>query len=129
MTTETIQTVQINQDNISLAKNIITDLAKNKKLVINGEISEILPSSYPSWNKQKEFRKSLARVIVKPTMRTANIFLHKLSKYNAQPLVKLEYSEKEKAIKKSREEWKDAYKKALELKSKYVTEKGSFYKS
>lgn len=121
--------IEITSENLCMAKVSIQEMVTKRKLVINGEISVLVPVTFPSTNKKKEFRKSLERVINHPTMRNTNLYLHKLSKLNGETISKIEYSEKEKAIKLARKEWREHVKKGWELRDKYKTEKGDFYKS
>jgi hypothetical protein len=126
---ETTKQIEINSENLAIAKSRIQEMAISKKLDIVGEISTLVPVTYPSKSKMKEFRSALNKVISYPGMRNANIFLHKLSKLNGEDNAKIEYSEKEKAIKVARKEWRENVKKGWELRDKYKLEKGNFYKS
>ena len=128
MTTIEKRLIEISKETLQEAKSRIQEMVNSRKLVINGTISETVPVVYPSQNKKKEFRRILSSVIHHPTMKNANVFLHKLSKYTGESQAKVDYSAKEKEIRKSREEWKEALKKALELQAKYKETKGNFYK-
>lgn len=129
MTTQEKVRIEITSENLQIAKLRIQSMVESRKLVIEGEISTLMPVTFPSKSKKKEFRDSLQRVIVHPTMRSCNIYLHKLSKYNGEPAAKIDYSEKEKAIQAARKAWREHIKKGWELRDKYKTEKGTFYKS
>ena len=128
-TTQTIQLIQISAENLQKAKTSVEEMATRRKLVINGTISTLVPVVYPSYNKQKEFRKALARVIMHPTMKSTNIYLHKLHKLSGEEQAEVDYSPKEKAIKKARKEWKESLAIMFAKKEAYQMEKGDFYKS
>ncbi len=129
MTTIHKEQIEITSENLTIAKSRIQEMATSKKLCIEGTISTLVPIAYPSNNKKKEFRAALSRVINHPTMRSCNIYLHKLSKLNGEEMAKVEYSPKEKAIKAARKEWREVLAKSWELRDKYKEEKGDFYKS
>ena len=121
--------IEITSENLTIAKSRIQEMATSKKLVIEGEISTLVPVTYPSKSKMKEFKAALNRVITYPGMRSCNIYLHKLSKLNGEEMAKVDYSPKEKAIQTARKEWREHIRKGWELRDKYTAEKGDFYKS
>jgi hypothetical protein len=126
------QMPEITLDSLKLAYESIEKFAASRKLVIKGNFTldkEKLNFEFPSRNQQKMFQRSLGVVIEKPSMKSVNMFLHKLGKYTKLPLVKLEYFEKEKAIQSAKKEWKELMKKTEEARLKYKQEKGDFYKS
>ena len=118
----------INTENLQKAAATIQEFASKKKLVLEGVISTVAPTSYPSRNNQKRFRASLDRVLKSPSMKSANKFLTRLAGYNGSIPAQVVYSQKEKNIISSRVEWKEALRIAKELKKKYKEEKGDFYK-
>ena len=86
-----------------------------------------------SMTREKKLIKRHLRLKAKPGMRAANAFLHflcrKCLEYGEERTVlRVDYSEKELAIKAARKAWVKARDAAEELRLAYVGEKGDFYK-
>lgn len=120
---------EISMETMQEASNSIKNMVAARKLKLDGEISTLVPVVFPSKNKKKDFQRSLGRALNSPGMKAANIYLHKLEKYNGEKAARIEYSDKEKVIKLARKEWKEAQLKMWALRDKYKAEKKGFYKS
>jgi hypothetical protein len=133
MNTQTfIQLPEITSENLKLAQDNILQFAKQRKLVIKGELNlddKDLTFDFSSKRQKKAFQRSLGHVISHPSMKTISLFFHKVDKCSSHKPVKLDYSEQEKAIKAARKEWKFLQAKTEEARLKYKELKGSFYKS
>ena len=128
-TTTFKELVPLTQESITNAISKIREFATKRKLVFDGSFTLNLPTNFPSNKKKKEFHNVLDRVLFKTTMRTSNVFLHKLAKYNETAICKLEYSDKEKEIKNAKAKLNESIKVAIELRKTYNEVKGDFYKS
>jgi len=122
--------VQATQPNIDLAIDTVKNFANEKGFRILGDF-KTGTLSFSSKNKEKVLAKYLWKISKKPSMACANRFLHFLYKkvYGFDQAPRIEFSEKEIAIKSARRQWKDAARLADELRLKYREEKGNFYKS
>lgn len=120
--------VDASKETMSLAKDSILETVSKKKWVIEGSIPTEVPK-FPSKTKKKQFQQSLGSVMFHPTMKNINLYFHHFYKMmNCDVRCKVDFSDKEKAIKKSREDWKLMVKKVKVLREIYVLEKGDFYK-
>jgi hypothetical protein len=126
---ETIkQQLEVNAENINKAFEAIKEYATKKNYVITGNlVFNGFTNDFPSQRAKKKFRNSLNRVIAHPTMKSANLFLHHLSKVSTCT-AKIEYSAKEHAIINKRKAWKEAKAIAEKLMKEYKDEKGNYYK-
>ena len=119
---------EISVENLQIASRKIKEFANKRKLTLSGEIPEIIPT-FENNSQMKDFRRSLTRVLYNPTMRSTNSYLNLLfRRLGIVQKTKLDYSIKEKAIQKSKEEWKTLALKAEEARAKYRLEKGNFFK-
>ena len=121
--------VEINDSTLQDAKTAILAMVTRRKLIVKGEIPTQNVFSFESKSRLKDFRDSLVRVIKRPTMKSANIYLSKYKRYSKMACATVEYSEVEKQIIKAREEWKELREKAMAAREAYKLAKGSFYKS
>lgn len=119
----------VNSENLNSANESIRTFVAKRKLVIEGSLPVLVPVVFPSHKAEKKYRRMMAGVIHHTTMRNANVFLNFHNKLTGEEKSKIDYSPKEKAIKKSKADWKESLKKMLEMKQAYRTEKGDFYKS
>ena len=96
--------------------------------VFNGVVLRI-PDDI-SLGKSKHLRRLAARVLQKPNMRNANLYLHFLygTVLGQESTPRVKYSEKEEAIKKTRKAWKEVQEQADALHLAYKVEKGSYFK-
>ena len=127
---ETIERKQteISVENLQIASKKILEFASKRKLVVTGEIPTTIPA-FENNSQMKDFRRALTRVLFRTTMRSSNYYLHLLFKrLGISHKVKVDYSDKEKAIQKAKTEWKEIDKKAKEARIRYRLEKGDFYK-
>ena len=53
--------IEITSENLTIAKSRIQEMATSKKLVIEGEISTLVPVTYPSKSKMKELEDKLQK--------------------------------------------------------------------
>jgi hypothetical protein len=121
---------EINTSNLKLAQQSITEFANSRKLVFNRELDLANAKfNFTSKSQKKAFQHSLSRVIAKPTMKSISLFLRQLSKYSDLAPIKLDYSEREKAIKQAKKDWKFLQSKAEEARLQYKKVKGDFYKN
>ena len=129
MSTTTKSLVSINAETMETAKNSITNMVNRRGLVLEGNLDLSKSPSFPSKNKEKDFKRRLERVIDLPTMKRVSMFLRMYSQFTGTQQVKVDYSAKEKKIREYRKEYVEARKKAIEAYSRYKEEKGDFYKS
>lgn len=127
---ETIkQQLEINAENIQKSFDVIQEFAAIKNYVITGNLEfKNFTKEFPSNKSKKKFRNSLNTVISHVTMKSANMFLFHLSKYT-DSIIKIEYSERELAIKEAKKNWKSARKISEKLMIDYKNIKGDFYLS
>ena len=129
MSTTTKSLVSINAETMETAKNSITNMVNRRGLVLEGSLDFSKPPTFPSKNKEKDFKRRLERVIDYPTMKRVSMFLRMYSQLAGTSPVKVDLSPKEKKIREYRKEYVEARKKAIEAYSRYKEEKGDFYKS
>jgi hypothetical protein len=104
---------------------VFTDAVSN---VVNGVTLKI-PKDI-SLSKEKHLRRLAARVMQRPSMKSASMYLHFLygTILGQEKTPKVKYSEKEEKIKKARKAWKAAEAISEKLRLEYKAEKGSYYK-
>jgi hypothetical protein len=129
---ETIKQITATKQNIEKAIQSIKNYSLSKGYQITGDINIIIPDNiqFESKSKEKVLRKYLWKVTNFPTMDQSNRFLHflckKILKFGESP--KVQFSEKELAIKKAKVSWKKAKEESDRLLLEYKKEKGDFYK-
>lgn len=112
--------LEIDQANIELAIDRISEMAAKRGLVLTGVPNASIPE-FPSKAQSKKFRRRMSRVIKHATMRTSNSFLSHLGKS------RVDYCDKEKSIIEARKKYREALKATKELRTKYLEEKGDYY--
>ena len=113
--------LEVDQANVKLAIDKIKEMAARRGLVLTGEPSVAVPS-FPSKSQAKKFRNRMGRVVKHATMRTSNSFLSHLGQ------ARVDHCAKEKSIIEARKKYREALKAAKELRSKYLEEKGDYYR-
>jgi hypothetical protein len=129
MTTTVKSLVEINATTMAQAEKSIIDMVNGRGLILTGRLDLSATLSFPSKNRQKEFKKRLERVIEHPSMKRVSMFLRMYAQLSGTEAVKIDYSPKEKQIQEYRKAYVEARKKAIEAYSRYKEEKGDFYKS
>jgi len=131
MNTETITMLPwATTENAKLALECIKSFAKQRNLVVKGNIDAILnvPFVFNSRKQEKKFRWSISRILRNQTMKSSNLFLLHLSKITGTQKVTIMYSPEELAIKEAKLKWKQLQKQTEEARLFYKNTKGSFYK-
>lgn len=112
--------LEIDQANIELAIDRISEMAAKRGLVLTGVPNASIPE-FPSKAQSKKFRRRMSRVIKHATMRTSNCFLRYFGD------ARVDHSDKEKSIMSARKSFREQLKLAMELRTKYLEEKGDYY--
>jgi hypothetical protein len=122
--------VQATQQNIDLAIDAIKNFANERGFQVLGDFNHG-ELKFSSKNREKVVSRYLWKISTGPSMASANRFLHFLYKkiYGFDQAPRVDFSQKELAIKAARKKWKEAARLAEELRVKYREEKGDFYKN
>lgn len=129
---ETVKQINATKQNIEKAIKSIEQYALAKGYQITGNTNLVIPDNiiFESKSKEKVLRKYLWKVTTYPTMDQSNRFFHflckKILKLTESP--KVQFSEKELAIKMAKLSWKKAKAESDRLLLEYKKEKGDFYK-
>ena len=129
--------VEPTEANVESAIKAISEFAIKNNYQVKGNLK--LPTNmvgitkslkFDSTSIKKVLRDYLTRLDRKMSLRNANRFLHFLFKkiYKLDEAPKIELPEKELKIQAAKKVWKEAAKKAEELRLVYKTEKGDYYK-
>lgn len=129
METTNVAVAKVTKENVQVALDKIAEFAKDRKLEVKGDLTLKTEPKFPSKNQHDKFRNRMNRLVKRPRMGQANLFLRHLAKYADGFDAKLVFSEKELTIKRAKKEWKDANAKAEALLKAYKDEKGDYYKS
>ena len=119
---------------VEKALEVINQLDAEKDWQYKGDMFSIEDISEQKLNKSLNQRKKLKRrinsLLVKRSMRSANLFLRAVhyyfTDYGSAP--RFDYSEKEKKIKAARKEYVKARDIAIKAYEEYKAEKGDYYK-
>ena len=139
MKTTTVTMIEPSVENIESIFEKIKSYASEKGYRVIGDLS--LPKNllgikkspkFESKSQLKKVRNYLTKLDKGITLERCNRFLHMLFKHvyeSDKPAPRVDYSEKECAIKAARKVWKKADAEALKLLKEYKEVKGDFYKT
>jgi hypothetical protein len=128
MTANTYDAKTLSQMTVGHA-NYLKKWANSNGYSFEGEIfsPEEIESALRNASK-RTLKRINAMIRQRPTLRSANIFFHFISKRTGSPLIKVSLSEKENAIVQARKAWKSQQALADKLLKEYKALKGDFYK-
>lgn len=130
-TNERREAPQATVENIVVAMEAIHAMAQRRRLVLEGE--EPTEPGVPVFGSKKQaqkFRQRLGRVMRRPGMKAANVFLRYFDVMEGDKAVRsvrVEYSAKEKSIRAKRKTLYHIVKALHAARKDYLLEKGDFY--